>query len=341
MFARKILSVVPEGRSFVLNRRFTTPRPDPGRAVVVLTVLTDAGPSANGKISAGAFLPSFCDTLRASGLETLFVSSERELARIVSRRRPLVLLHLYGEDHTRIASSRMDLLERDAVAVFNGSRTGELLADKLISHRAFEAGGVPVPALFAKKGFVRQRAGTGLETFMDLGSGGAVSGDDTRIRTEFVDTAVTFDGRRYYTTVRLLCVDDIVLHAYPRARDVQEGNGSVHSRNTPLDPALIEHLHQTLVATRAEDFSRVARRLFDVLGHGFYAHDLLIDQKDGSISVCESGFKFDDRTYTGHLKPISDKIPSQAVMFFPVCEFARLSARAFLTRCDAVLAGRN
>jgi hypothetical protein len=175
---------------------------------------------------------------------------------------------------------------------------------------------------------------------LDQAPDGPVGDDDARIRTEFVDTVVTFEDHRYYTTVRLICVDDIVLHAYPRARNVDEGSASVHASDTPLNPALIEHLHETLVATRAEDFSRVARLLFGVLGHGFYAHDLLIDRNDGSISVCESGFKFDDRAYHGRLKPISADIPSQAVLF-PVGEFARLSARAFLSRCDAVLAGAD
>ena len=234
----------------------------------------------------------------------------------------------------------MDALERQAVAVFNGSRTGELLADKLMSHHAFEAGGVPVPPLSESSGFVRSRAGTRLETFVERGDDGGRFSDDSQIRTAFVDTVIDFENRSYFTTVRLVCVDDIILHAYPRARDVQERNASVHASNTPLNPPLIEFLQEKLVDTKSEELSRVARELFSVLGHGFYAHDLLIDRRDGSVSVCESGFKFYDNAYHDRMEPIAADLPSQAVLF-PVEAFARLSAHAFVARCDGVLAQRD
>lgn len=277
--------------------------------------------------------------LRKNGFAIKFVSSERELARVLSHQHPVFIIHLYGEDHTQIASSKMDALERKAVAVFNGSRIGPVLADKLTSHQAFEAGGVLVPALKERGGFVRLRSGTGLPTFMEQDTGKATSGSDVHIQTEFIDTSIKFENRRYYTTIRLLCVDDIVLNTYLGARDVQDDSLNVHAYNTPLDPVLIEHLHRSLAATRTKEFSLIAKQLFAVLGHGFYAHDLLIASNDGSIFLCESGFKFDAEAYWAHHAPIAAEIPSQASLF-PTEALARRSAQVFQTQCDTLLSER-
>ena len=185
---------------------------------------------------------------------------------------------------------------------------------------------------------MRSRLGSSLPTAIVPDDATDTSaGDDLEIRTEFVDTRVNFGSRRYFTSVRLLCVDDVILHAYPRARDDRAGDASVHAHDTPADPALIEHLHESLVQPRSEEFASIARQLHDVLGHGFFAHDVIVESGTGRILVCEGGFKFDDPAYRRHLEPIASRIPSQSVLF-PIQEFSRRSAEVFLARCESILA---
>lgn len=87
---------------------------------------------------------------------------------------------------------------------------------------------------------------------------------------------------------------------------------------------------------RKEIFDDIAQKLHQVLGHGFFAHDLLIDGETGAIFVCEGGFKFNDGTYTAHLDIISDKLPSHQILF-PTRKFAEFSADIFVKQCQAIL----
>jgi len=147
---------------------------------------------------------------------------------------------------------------------------------------------------------------------------------------------VGFEGSEYFTTVRLLCIDDHVLHAFTRARDVEEGEAGVHSQDTPLNPALIEHLHAHCVEPNRPAFATIAKQLHAVLGHGFFVHDLLVETGTGSVMVCESGFKFDDKTYAKHIASIAADVPSQSPLL-PMGPFARRSARVFAQECTAIL----
>jgi hypothetical protein len=135
-------------------------------------------------------------------------------------------------------------------------------------------------------------------------------------------------GAEYYTTIRMLCVGGALVHAFVRARPVSEGNPTVHTADTPRDAALIEHLHAALVVPNRPRLEALARRLAEVLGPGFYAHDLLVCRESGEILVCESGVKFDGPAYADHLRPVADRLPSQAILFGD--GLARASARAFL-----------
>lgn len=338
---RVLLKIAPELMSRIIESWVRVPQPRNAKARVVLTALTPGGAGADGKVSKRDFLPTFCDTLRRNDIATAWVSSTRELSRALRVEEPVVLIHLFGEDRNQIESPELAELEQRAVATFNRSGIGPLLADKLDSHRAFAAAGIPVPDLREAGGFVRSRLGTGLPTAITPNDTSVTrQEDDRQIRTEFVDTRVEFGNRRYFTSIRLLCIDNVVLHAYPRARDDQEGDASVHAHDTPADPALIEHLHKSLVQPRSVEFTSIAQQLYEVLGHGFYVHDLVIEAATGAVFVCETGFKFDDAAYWRHLEPIASRIPSQSVLF-PVQQFAQYSAGVFLERCQSILAASH
>ena len=160
--------------------------------------------------------------------------------------------------------------------------------------------------------------------------------DANRYNTEFIDTRVDFRGESYFTTVRLMCVGPEIVHAYVRVRPTKEGNPSVHAKDTPMHPELIEYLQERQVRQRYDELARLAECLSDTLGYGFYAHDLLIASNSSDIFVAESGFKFNDWSYTDRLDSIKEYLPSHKILF-PTSRFASASADAFLRVCHRAL----
>ena len=61
---RYFLRKLPETRSLMLNRLVDVPQPSTPKATVAFSVLTEAGPTASGKITDDIFLSSFCADLR-------------------------------------------------------------------------------------------------------------------------------------------------------------------------------------------------------------------------------------------------------------------------------------
>ena len=115
--------------------------------------------------------------------------------------------------------------------------------------------------------------------------------------TQFIDTTVQFRESVYFTCIRLVCIGTYLIRIYIRARDVSENNPSVHNKDTPKDRELLDYLHEKLVVPRLEAFHALSDRIGRVLGPGFYAHDVLIENKTGQLFLCETGFKFYDDTY--------------------------------------------
>ena len=335
---RRLMKWVPPTRSVRVRLMIKEPQPRRPTARVVFTVLTEKGPNAHGKVAAYQFLPTFCNTLRKNNFATAWAATTGQLARALETELPVVLVHLFGEDNVQIASPNMTKMERLALVTFNQSKTGVLLADKLASHRAFEAAQIPAPRLLETGGFLRQRFGSGLPTSVASDTDKHYLGSQKFIRTEFVDTRIQFKGRTYFTVVRLMCVDDVVLHAYTKARAENDGSASVHASHTPTNADFINYCHELLVRPRSTEFQQIATRLYHVLGPGFYAHDLLIDNNSGAVYVCESGFKFDSPVTSKRLGPIGHLIPSQAPLLPPE-NFSQRSAQAFLTRCRQALNG--
>lgn len=231
--------------------------------------------------------------------------------------------------------------ELKAIAVFNASLTGRLVSDKLLFTQEAAKAGIKVPQIYKQgnKGFIRSRLGTAEDAWViDEDKISSIENTEDQLITEFIDTRVSYCDREFFTTVRLLCVNNKIVHAFPRCRDAAEGNASVHAVDTPLNPALIEFLDSELIQKNMERFSNITRSLHDVLGHGFYAHDLLIERDTADIFVCESGFKFDAFGYWSHLSEIKDEIPSQAILYPSAC-FIRKSSFLFLSCCESVLQG--
>ena len=313
-------------------------QPTPARGQIVFSLLTPIG-VPGGKVSA-AFLPAFCRDLRRSGYQTHFCTSVAEIDARQGSGLPTIIVHLYGEDRFQIASPAVRRIEEAALTTFNRAETGAVLANKVRSQEVLVKAGVLMPELAPESGVAFQRQVHGSSepsAVVKISAGTQASGE--AVLTRYVETRVRHRGADYFTSVRLLCIDDAVLHAFPRARDAVEGNPNVHARDTPLDPSLIEALNDRLIIPFRGIFDEIARRAHQALGHGFYAHDLMVERDSGTVYLCESGFKFDDDVYTDLLAPIRTMLPSQA-LFFPTEAFARASAEVFCVKCDGIIAGK-
>lgn len=332
---RRFLSDNPGAWGAAVARMIREPQPTNPRAVIVMACLGGAGLNVDGKVSSFQFLPGFFGELRKRGFHTELVFDLDNLAKSFGRDLPIILVHVFGEDHTLIGGKELEALEAKAAAVFNSANVGPLLADKMAYHKRLESAGIAVPALQGEGGFVRERTGTMRPTSVDEEKVSELD-EAQLIRTEFVDTTFEFEGGSFFTTARLLCIGSEVMHAYIRARDTTEGNPSVHAKDTPLNPALIEQMQAQLIEPREAEFAQLAQGLAGVLGDGFFVHDLLIDRHSGRVLVCESGIKFDDMAFWKHMSAIADQIPSHAPLL-PVEAFAVRSAQVFADQCDHLL----
>ena len=315
-----------------IDARFLAP--DHPRGRVIFTGFGRRGFAAKGKIDPARFLPPFVHALWRARVETRFAATPDELrAAMAGAPRPPCIVHIYDEEHETGSLARVDTLCAEAGLVFNSLATGAVIARKDETNRRLAAGGVRVPPMLdrldpGETAFSNEIVGTGAKVRL-------VSGalDPTRYNTAFVDTRREHGDAEYHTTVRLMCVGSRPVAALVRARSVQEGSPSVHNRDTPVDPDLIEHLHAVLIAGREAEFATLAKRVTAALGQGFFAHDLLIDRETDEILVCETGLKFHDSTYHDHLRPAAARIPCLGAIYSPA--FIEESAQALLAECAA------
>jgi len=119
---------------------------------------------------------------------------------------------------------------------------------------------------------------------------------------DLIDTRHEWNGKTYHTSLRLLSVCGEVIDIWLRLRTGKEFP-IVHSKNTPLDSKVLNFLHQEIIECNKDKLENISKSLSNILGLGFFAHDLLVDTNN-KFYVCESGFKFDDETYRKHLSPI-------------------------------------
>ena len=314
-----------------LARRVASLQPAAPRAVVVVTGLSRGGLDGPGKVVAPEFFPAFCATLAGDGVGTCFATDLRELRSAVSRSVPAVLVNVYREVAYRIDVPEVLEIEERAAGVFNRSRTGPIVADKQATNLYLAARGVAMPSLtpggrvFSNSRQASAAAVAVLDRLTDA--------DASRYNTDFVDTRVPYGGRCYHTCVRLLCVGSSLVHAYVRARDVEEGSPSVHAADTPLDAGLVMFLQRRLVEDRIAELADLAAKVAAALGPGFYAHDVLVGAEDGPPMLCETGFKFHDEPYQRRLSPIAAELPAHRIMF-DVPALAEASARLFVAECE-------
>ena len=309
-----------------------TPSPHIGRLIV--TGLGSAGFRGWGKGRPDLFFPPFAYELYIHGIETIFVTTLEDLYSAASFE-PHVVVHIYSEEVPRDDLIPLSADLSSASRIYNPRHIGAVIGDKIQTNRILSGGGVPMPRhisdpssthardVFSTSPIGTQQAATIIEPGDPLGP--------DKYNVEFIDTRIPYNNVDYYTTVRLMCIGGEIVHAYVRAKAAHVDDPSVHGSDTPLDPPLLEYLHATLVHDIWPELKQLALTLAGTLGPGFYAHDLLVEQPDGHLYVCEVGFKYMGGAFVEHILPIGAHLPSFRVLLGP--EYGQLAAHAFLRDC--------
>ena len=143
-----------------------------------------------------------------------------------------------------------DLTSHTEFRFYNAPSIGATIGDKRESHAVFSRAGVLVPPMAGtsdvatRKIFSNAPIGTHAPTtIINVGQ----TLDANKYNTWFIDTAHNYKGKSYYVALRTLAVTDTMISAYARLRPTGEPEASVHANDTPRDPNLIAHFHETLV----------------------------------------------------------------------------------------------
>ncbi len=320
----------------------TISQPQRPQGTVIFAAFSNCGFSGCGKVNSTKYLPKFCELLRGHGFRTEFVSTAKGLENEVSEANYSIVILIYNEvAHVPNCPQLLETLERSDV-VFNHPKVGALIGNKSAANKFFSDCGVLMPkiqigAAATERVFSNRNSDSGAEVWL-VPKGDALDG--MRYNTKFIDTRISVNNREYYTTVRLMCIGGIVTHSFVRARSVDEGNPSVHAKDTPVEGRLMNALYEMIIEPNRRAFLDLARQIADALGPGFYSHDVLIEKTTQRVFLAESGFKFDDATYYGRLAPIVPEIPSMKG-FSSSKEAAESSIQAFLTVIDQKQSNRG
>ena len=326
------------GNTFKLwkhNFRIRKFQPDKKRANVLFVAMGEDPFTTRGKVSVRLFFPPFCRVLALHGIGSTYVYGRKNLERelLLSDGVPTIVVNLVNElfDNLDSWENIGDLLHKTD-AVFNSLRIAKVIRDKEETNKILSGSGVSMPRCNigeCKKIFSNVRIGCQEQVFIyeDL-----KELDDDRYNTEFIDTRIQFRNSVYYTTTRLMCIGSQVLQIYVRARDVSENNPSVHNKDTPLDHELLDFLYKQLVAPRLANYYLLAESIESILGPGFYAHDVLVDNNSDDLILCETGFKFFDQSYSNRMMGvISDSKFQRSIL--DQTTYAGYAASVFVTYC--------
>jgi len=304
-----------------------SPRPDdalfrslaPGSSnqkfTIALVGTSKSGLWGFGKASQTLYFPKLCYALAKYGVSLVAYRDPDDALRDIDNHDPArtAFILVYNEVFQRDDFQHFaDLTSRSEFQFYNAPSVGAIIGDKRATNMAFSGAGIPVPPMeratkaTASKVFSNAPIGTHAATaIIDVGRPLNVD----RYNTCFIDTAHDYKGKSYYAALRALAVTGTMISAYVRLRPTGEAEASVHASDTPRDPHLIAHFHELLVETNRPQLIKICGQIGDVLGPGFYAHDILPSRETGELYVCETGFKFDDGPYREALLPFSSDLP--------------------------------
>ena len=213
---------------------------------------------------------------------------------------------------------------------YKGPKTGTIIGDKPAANRELFKAGILTPPLADGTTRVFSNAPMDSHATTSVVDAGQPLNHE-RYNTRFINTVRVYNGKSYYVALRALAVSGTMIAAYARLRPTGESEASVHAADTPLDPQLISHFHETIVEENRKRLANLCERLGQVWGPGFYAHDILPCSDTDALYVCESGFKFDDMAYRTALWPISSDLPFLSDHF--TVRIADIAAQEISNQC--------
>lgn len=287
-------------------------------AEVVLVLFDGTVVTPRGKIS-----PWYIDQLRqalASQDVALHVyNSEQYRANAMNHRQAVIVLVYREVAMITSADGKACVAEIEALAdhpdsnnlVIHRHAQGAILADKSATYAYLREAGVAMPERVAgpvaeRSIFSNENAGSHMPVML-VEPGHAL--DQSRYNTEFIPTIQTFRGKSYHVALRTKCVGRLCTAILVRARSTKHGSPSVHNSNTPIKPDLLNHLYTHVVEPRKREIIAISEKIGSRLGLGFYAHDILPDNRSNRIFLCETGYKFDDAKLRERLAPIAAGLP--------------------------------
>jgi hypothetical protein len=278
---------------------------------LVFVGTAEHGLHGNGK--AGHFFTHAEPILRSYGISISKYESHALFAENIEKHPEGVVVLVYNEE-SRLDEPMMteqlceEKMERKLL--IHPVKTARIVRDKRLTNLILDSHGVPVPAIIEGETTSKQVFSNAV-----LGSGHVVQAhkpgdtlDRGRYNTQYINTAHSYKGQDYFVSLRAICVGETCLSVYVRCRPTSEGSPSVHSMNTPVDADLLNYLHVNVALPAYDQIRQVSEKIGEVLGLGFYSHDLLPCSQTGKVYICETGFKFDEATLNAHLRAIKDKI---------------------------------
>jgi hypothetical protein len=289
-----------------------TPNPN-ANFTVALVGTTREGLCGYGKATPALYFPKFGHALAKRGITLMAYRDPADALRNIANHDPArtALVFIYNEvfqrDHFQ---SFAELTCHTGFRFYNAPSAGEILGNKSLTNAVFSKAGIAIPPMVCgeatSKVFSNAQIGTHAATIiLDVGQ----PLDMGRYNTRFIDTVHEYRGNSYHVALRALAVTGTMLSAFVRLRPTGEAEASVHASDTPQDPARISYFHETLVEGNRPRLIELCEQIGEVLGPGFYAHDILPSRETGELYVCESGFKFDDQDIREALWPISSDLP--------------------------------
>ena len=293
------------------------------------------------KVDPLGFFPPFCRVLARYGIGSKFVHDIKGIEQAAQQsNHKSILINLVDEDKPDI--SKYDFpgdLSKEFRAVFNSYSVARIVSDKMRTNDYLSTHGIAMPRC--------NSAGADIFSLPKTGYGHTAavvddieSADADKYNTEFIDTRVQFQGKHYYTSLRLMCIGPAVLKILVQARDCDERNPAARNRNTPQDPSLLRHLNAVQVAANLDKLHSLAEDIWRVLGPGFYAHDVLVEAKSGRVLLCESEYKFYPEPFMKKFRGLMDN-EDRLVSTCEQASYARIAASVFLEYCNKLENGED
>jgi hypothetical protein len=309
----------------------------PNRQFTVAVIGTSKeGLGGYGKATPAYYFPSFAYALAKRGVSLIAYRNPADALRDLKNYNPdqTAFILVYNEVFQReLLPSFVALTSSTNLRFYNAPHIGKIIGDKRATNSLFSKAGIPVPVMIdtttaSSKVFSNARFGSH-DTTAIIGIGKPL--DTNRHNTKFIDTTSEYRGRSYYVALRTLAITGTMISAYVRLRPTDEAEVSVHAGDTPKDPDLISYFQKVLVDANWHRLIQLCEKIGDVLGFGFYAHDILPCRETGELYVCETGFKFDDEDFRVALWPISSDLPFLIDHF--TSGIADLAADAVVGQC--------